>query len=223
MSRLRSLLVDCVATLSLFGAMFLVFWYDRHSLPRKAGPVNPPNVVTTVEEEPAPEPPPKPLRLAVTTCVDARNDPQYNEKQHLYDKMGQLLEQLGGGYRYTTITLTDLEDAGKIQLYDVIFLACSLHPRHWHDYSAPIRKGLRPGTENPQFDAKLMARLRANLHDFVERGGNLCLGLPVRGPVLALPGVLPGDQARGCGLRRAAVRGGQGQRGGAARDGSAPR
>jgi hypothetical protein len=174
MIRLRDVLVDSVALLSLCAALTLVFWYERHVSVRKSSQVDPPvKIVETVEEERAPEPPPRELRLAVTTCVDAKNDPQYREEKHVYDEMGHLLEQLGGGYRYTTITLTDLEDAEKIQPYDVIFLACSLHPNHWHDYSAPIRKGIRPGTQSPQFDARLMAHLRENLHNFVQRGGTL--------------------------------------------------
>lgn len=165
MIRIRNLVVDTLALLSLISALAFVFRNDRVEVKEQVVEQ------TTVEEE-GEAPPRETLRLAVTTCVDVK-DPAYTTEKHVYDKMGNLLDQLGEGYRYTTIRLSDLEDAEKVASYDVIFLACSLHPRHWHNYSLPPNKSIRPGTIAHQFDAKVMAVLRKNLQGFVRRGGTL--------------------------------------------------
>ena len=45
--------------------------------------------------------------------------------------MGQLLDTLGSGYRYTEISYDDLLDGDKLAAYDVVFLTCSGTPPAW--------------------------------------------------------------------------------------------
>ncbi len=65
-----------------------------------------------------------------------------------YDNMGMLLDQLGTGYQYDNIDMSQLSDFEGLQKYDVIFLTCNAEG---------------PGTP----------RVAENLRRFVEGGGTL--------------------------------------------------
>lgn len=56
------------------------------------------------------DPPPKPLRLAVTP-------PEF-------DDMGKLLGEFGAGYKYTTIPLADLQNPARLSEFDILFFTC---------------------------------------------------------------------------------------------------
>lgn len=120
--------------------------------------VTAPVTVLAPSPEPPPPPAPKPLRLAVT-------EPQY-------DDMGRLLRELGDGYPFDTVPLTDLEDLAKLERYDVVFLTCSGVPESWVT-GAELGPGGRPGTRSREPDQNVIKRLRESLRGFVGKGGTL--------------------------------------------------
>jgi len=100
---------------------------------------------------------PRPLRLAVTEPV--------------YDDMGKLLDQLGPGYRYTTIPLEAVLDPNQLGRYDVVFLTCGGVPRSW---TARRARGSQPAVAG-LFRARreIAEQLRRSLRRFVGHGGTL--------------------------------------------------
>jgi hypothetical protein len=73
----------------------------------------------------------KKLRLAVSTPM--------------WDNIGALLEKLGPGFRYTTIRQDDVDDPGRLDAFDVVFLNCGggvvIQP------NSPAQKNLRQYVE----------------------------------------------------------------------------
>jgi hypothetical protein len=99
---------------------------------------------------------PKPLRLAVTP-------PEF-------DNMGALLEKLGEGYRYDTISVDDLLDPDKLREYDVVFLTCGGYPESW--LGERIGAGDR-GAEVFRPNEEVIGRARESLRSYVGQGGIL--------------------------------------------------
>ena len=112
----------------------------------------------TVVPSPAPAASLPRLRLAVT-------------RPH-YDDMGRLLEQMGDGYKYDTISDEDLENVERIQDYDVIFWTCDGVPRSWVS-SEKGEKGKRPGTFVVEIKPEVVDRLRRSLGAFLGNGHTL--------------------------------------------------
>jgi len=100
-----------------------------------------------------------PLRIAVTP-------PEY-------DDMGELLDTLGSGYRYSTIQYDDLLNSRRLAEYDVVFVTCGYVPKGW--------MGKRPrdaGREGGGYSAvkpKIAKRLTENIRAYVAGGGTLYL------------------------------------------------
>ncbi len=99
------LITDIGVGAALLVAVAAVFGLDRKgSVELKQQPQ------LKVEEVAASEPP-KPLRLAVTPPK--------------YDNMGKLLDTLGQGYHYSSISMADLDDPKRLAEFDVVFLTCA--------------------------------------------------------------------------------------------------
>jgi len=100
------------------------------------------------------------LRLAVTP-------PQY-------DDVGRLLrEELGSGYQYKAIHLTDLLYYRQIEPYDVVFLTCADLPPSWDAEMGDERRGPISQTRATDADGPVVRRLRASLRQYVRGGGTL--------------------------------------------------
>jgi hypothetical protein len=175
------MLIDAVLALGLVGALCFVFAADSKRPHGRSGDAS---LTITVEEErvgsprdedrqeavevrPEPSAPvvnARPLRLAVTTGGIAEFD---------YDRMGRLLDLLGEGYRYETVPLEALERPSLFDRFDIIFLTCSICPRHWFSSERPPRPGIRPNTQEPDLDPRMMALVGRNFRDFLAAGGTL--------------------------------------------------
>ncbi|HEV3168033.1 MAG TPA: hypothetical protein VGZ22_28785 [Isosphaeraceae bacterium] len=156
MNKSMNVLIDAAVAVGLATALMLVFAFDRAPRSVTKQPVQ--LEVKAVEVQKEKELPPKPLRLAVTP-------PQY-------DDMGELLNQLGEGYKYTKIHLEDLEDEEKLGAFDVIFLTCGTDPESWVQGES-MGDGTRPGVRQYHFNEEKMLKVKRNLRDFVGRGGTL--------------------------------------------------
>ena len=100
--------LDAIVAGSLGLALLLVIGLDK-LLP------NPAATARTVAMDRGPiEPAAKPLRLAVS-----------HTKKDVWDDMGKLLDELGRGYKYQTVRMSDLFNASKYDDFDVLFLTCS--------------------------------------------------------------------------------------------------
>ena len=148
---------DAAIAMGLGAALLVVFGIDalRPKPPQNA--VVPPIEVHEVEQTEEVVPEPKPLRLAVTT-------PEY-------DDMGKLLDTLGSGYQYKTITIEQLLDPESFKDLDVLFLTCGTVPESWCE--AELGDAERPGTRSVKLKPEVSERRGKNLRDFVEKGGTL--------------------------------------------------
>lgn len=136
----------------LIVAVGIVFICDLFTKPVEK-PVVANEVITT---PPAPEPEPIPLKIMVT-------DPQF-------DDMGRLLNTLGSGFHYTTISVESLVDAKTLEKTDVLFLTCGGVPASWVD---KIVGQAERGQQYVELKRDIYERARDNLRDFVKRGGTL--------------------------------------------------
>ena len=136
----------------------LVFAFDRGRTRTDA--VATPTVTKTKQTVVTPDVVSKPLRLAVT-----KMDPRY-------DDMGALLQTLGAGYRYKTLSMNDLLDREMLGEVDVLFATCSPAPSDWLEPNGTATDS-RPGTVSSRAKPEVIERLRDNLRSFVGRGGTL--------------------------------------------------
>jgi Squalene-hopene cyclase C-terminal domain/Prenyltransferase and squalene oxidase repeat len=155
MSRLPPVLRDIGLALGLAAALVVVYSLDR--LHPDSDSEAPP--LLTVAPVPAESQPPslKKQRLAVT--------------RGQYDDMGKLLQQLGEGYSYETLELTDLRDANKLSKFDVVFVTCGTQPESW--VSNVVAQGDRPGTARASWNPAVVESLKNSLRAFVAKGGTL--------------------------------------------------
>ncbi|HVV99314.1 MAG TPA: hypothetical protein VHB77_03170, partial [Planctomycetaceae bacterium] len=151
------LVQDAAIAIALGMALLMVFAVDALR-PRPPQKVETPAVqVREVEQTEEVEPVVQPLRLAVTT-------PEY-------DDMGKLLETLGSGYQYKTITIDQLLDPKSFENLDVLFLTCNTIPQSWVERE--LGDADRPGTISVEVKREYTERRGKNLRDFVTKGGTL--------------------------------------------------
>jgi hypothetical protein len=127
----------------------VVFALDRP--PRPAAPPPPPPVIVKL--------PPKIPKLAVV------------KPPKQYDDMGSLLARLGKGYPYTELHLEDLEQPGKLDGFEIVFLTCGTVPDSWTD--RVIGDGVRENTRNVTWKRDVRERVVSTLRAFVSGGGTL--------------------------------------------------
>jgi hypothetical protein len=114
----------------------------------------------------------RPLRLGVTPTPPE------------YDDMGQLLDTLGKGYKYTAFDINDLRYPEKIADYSVIFLTCGGYPASWFkEKDSDDSAGLHPGLSRGVGDKLMFGAMHATLRDWVQRGGTLYASDLQFGPV----------------------------------------
>jgi hypothetical protein len=146
-------LIDAGLGAGLILALTLVFALDRDK-------PAPPPLETTHEEKIVRIPiPPKKRTIAVTS----------SDRQ--MDDVGRVLKQLGAGYSYTDIPLTDLADFSKIEKFDLLFVTCSPTPREW--LGARIGDSERPGFTQYMWSEPAIKRIADSLHRFLAKGGTL--------------------------------------------------
>ena len=150
--------IDSVVAAALVIALAVVYHLDKGGA--KDETKDDVKVKVVVKEE-TPPVEVKPLRLAVT------------RGPALYDDMGRLLDKLGSGHKYTTISLEDLEDSKKVESYDIIFITCSPVPPSWIILDPDKKPGARENTLTGKWNPEAAKRLQASLRGFVERGGTI--------------------------------------------------
>ena len=153
--RLGSVAVDSILAVCLIGAIAVVYAVDRVT-PEPVGPKDGIDFVEETNTEPETNVPKSSLRLAVTP-------PEF-------DDMGKLLDQLGKGYRYTSIELDDLVDEKVLAKYDVVFVTCGTVPDYW------LGEVLEEGPRNTivrEMKDDIGRQLQEKLRFFVRGGGTL--------------------------------------------------
>jgi hypothetical protein len=151
---LRQFLQDAAVLALLLAALGLVFLLRKHGAgPEKTNAAGQPGVQDAAGEPSTASP----LRLAVTP-------PEF-------DDMGQLLDTLGTGYRYTEIAYDDLLDPEKLESYDVVFLTCSGAPPVW--LGRRLGRGDRGSPGVFQLKATIEEQLNKSLRQYVRQGGTL--------------------------------------------------
>jgi hypothetical protein len=136
-------------------ALGLVFLLRKHHGPNPAGAVALGQVGSG--DATAKARPESFLRLAVTP-------PEF-------DDMGQLLDTLGSGYRYTEIPYDDLLNGDKLAAYDVVFLTCSGAPPAW--LGRRLSDGDRGSPGIFRLKEPIMDQLNKSLRQYVRQGGTL--------------------------------------------------
>lgn len=88
-----------------------------------------------------------------------------------FDDIGDLLETLGEGYRFSALPLDALADVARLKDFDVIFVTCGTAPADWQgEY---VRQGDMTGTETREWKSDVAERVRHSLRQFVAGGGTL--------------------------------------------------
>ncbi len=152
------LLIDTGAALGLLLALGLVFAIDSGRADPKAVGAEKDRHKLIVEEIEQPVPAAvDPLRIGVTP-------PEY-------DDMGKLLDTLGSGYRYHTITFDDLLDEQRLGEYDVVFVTCGNVPPKW--VGQRVRDAGRDDVAYSEVRPEVTRRIKENLRRYVGRGGTL--------------------------------------------------
>ncbi len=148
----RRLAIDAAVLLALLAALGIVFLLDRGSTPTQGKAVAVEKIESLDHGLLS-----HPLQLAVTP-------PEY-------DDMGKLLDTLGSGYRYTTITMDDILDAKRLRKYDVVFLTCGGVPREW--LAELTGRGERDAAGMFRPRPEIVTKLRQALRRYVRGGGTL--------------------------------------------------
>jgi hypothetical protein len=89
----------------------------------------------------------------------------------LYDDMGKLLDALGEGFRYETLTMEDLRELATLKGFDIIFLTCSGMPDAWFGKTEGATN--RPGMSYGQIRPEIANSVFRNLRQFLDEGGTL--------------------------------------------------
>lgn len=105
------LLCDVGVLAILAGAVLSVYLTEKKFTPSESEPTQSDLAVSVQEERLVTEVVSEPPRIAVTT-------PRF-------DDMGKLLESLGNGYRFETVSLTELVHPDRLAEFDVVFLTCT--------------------------------------------------------------------------------------------------
>lgn len=146
-------LKDASVAAALAAAVVIVLLIDMTSKRPEAKQPDVKQVITTVTP---PEPEPIPLRIAVT-------EPEF-------DDMGRLLNSLGSGFRYSTITVDSLIHEATLKEIDILFLTCGGVPDSWVDQ---VIGDAERGQKKVTVKQELYSRAIDNLRNFVRRGGQL--------------------------------------------------
>jgi hypothetical protein len=99
-----------------------------------------------------------------------RPAPRIAVTQPQFDDMGKLLDGLGQGFRYTTVSDDVMRIPGALNQFDILFLTCDGWPASWGvTQGGSLREGVSNGVMRPD----ISAAVGRNLRQFVERGGTL--------------------------------------------------
>jgi hypothetical protein len=146
-------ILDFAAPGLLVLAMLAVYLVDRN----KATTKPPENIVTEEDDGEGDPEPNRPLRIGVV----------YGQ----WDQMGKLLKELGAGYEFTQLSITDLVDARKLGQYDVIFLCCGPWPNEW--FNNGIKVSSFTGLNARNWNADRLSEVRSSLKQFLDGGGTI--------------------------------------------------